>query len=220
MKHASHDRAGDHGPAARAAAAADLRYLEEVLERARRRIDPHSFHDVHWGLIVLLWFPVGNWLAATGRMTEFLVLGIAAIGLGTVLGMVGERRLARQPRIGGADEVLARKLLWVVVGTIVPGIVLSAVGGATGLLERGEHFLLWGFVYAVLAWMSGVLYHRDFMVAGAFIFAGSVVACFFPDHSGYILGPVMGLGMLVPGLRAERRVRALAREDAVGASTA
>ncbi len=33
-----------------------------------------------------------------------------------------------------------------------------------------------------------------------------------PDVQGWILGPVMGLGMIVPGVMAERRVRRLREE--------
>ena len=32
----------------------DLRYIREVLERTHRRIDPHAWHFVLWGTIVLL----------------------------------------------------------------------------------------------------------------------------------------------------------------------
>ena len=43
-------------------ASADLRFVDELVARARARIDPHAFHYVHWGWIVLLWFPLENWL--------------------------------------------------------------------------------------------------------------------------------------------------------------
>ena len=38
-------------------------------------------------------------------------------------------------------------------------------------------------------------------------------ACLVPSHSGFILGPFMGLGMIVPGVMAERRVARLGREN-------
>ena len=49
--------------------------------------------------------------------------------------------------------------------------------------------------------------------AALFIFAGAVAAILLPHWNGYILGPAMGLGMIVPGLQAEARVKRL-RADA------
>jgi hypothetical protein len=66
-------------------------------------------------------------------------------------------------------------------------------------------------VYANLAVMVGIVYRREFVLSGAAIFLASLVAMVWPDWSGVILGPVMGLGLMVPGWMAERRVRALAR---------
>lgn len=36
----------------------------------------------------------------------------------------------------------------------------------------------------------------------------------FPYYNGYILGPFMGLGLIIPGTMGERRVRKLIEEDA------
>ena len=65
----------------------DIRYIREVLERTRRRIDPHAFHFVHWGFIVLLWYPAMNLLALRGERREARV-----------------RRMAREADGGGAGE--------------------------------------------------------------------------------------------------------------------
>ena len=38
----------------------DLDFLRRLLARSERRVDPHAFHFVHWGLIVLVWYPLSN----------------------------------------------------------------------------------------------------------------------------------------------------------------
>ena len=61
-----------------------------------------------------------------------------------------------------------------------------------------------------------IIYRRAFLVAGVVIFAGVVAAIILPQYNGFILGPCMGLGMIVPGLQAERRVRQLGTAAHVG----
>ena len=90
---------------------------------------------------------------------------------------------------------------------------LSAAGPATGFIPGPYVNVLWGFVYANMAFMIGVVYTREYLLAGAFIAAGTVLALFLPRHSGFVLGPFMGLGMIVPGVMAERRVARLKRES-------
>jgi hypothetical protein len=56
------------------------------------------------------------------------------------------------------------------------------------------------------------------MISGVLIFVGCIMAIILQQYNGYILGPVMGLGMLIPGLRAEARVRQLQLADAPSGS--
>ena len=56
-------------------------------------------------------------------------------------------------------------------------------------------------------------YSREYLVSAAVIFAGCIGAMFRPELSGLILGPCMGLGMIVPGVISERRVRRMMAED-------
>ena len=48
----------------------------------------------------------------------------------------------------------------------------------------------------------------------------AVAAMGFPDINGYILGPAMGLGMIIPGMMAEKRVRRLQAELAAATPAA
>jgi hypothetical protein len=185
----------------------DLARIEEIVARTRLQIDPHAFHFVHWGLIVLAWFPLGNVLQLRGGGTPLVVLNAGAVLLGMAITVVREQLLRKHPRLAGENTFLTRQVVLIVYSVVGATMVLSAFAPATELI-RGENVpILWGLAYAVIAFMTGVIYERDFLFSGAFIFAGCVLAILFQEWNGFILGPFMGLGMLVPGLRAERRVR-------------
>jgi len=191
----------------------DLSFIKQIIGRTHRLIDPHAFHFVHWGGIVLIWYPLSNLFTDLGRLDWLLPLGIAAIGLGTVLSSVREMRLGRRPRLEGENTFVGRQVIWILASSLGVAGVLSGLAPATGFIEGPDVPIIWGLAYANMAFMIGVVYTRDFLVAGIFIFLGSVAAMLFQDQSGYILGPVMGLGLIVPGVRAERRVRRLREEN-------
>jgi hypothetical protein len=191
----------------------DLDLIRDVIARTRQRVDPHAFHYVHWGVIVLIWYPVANWLQNEGRLGAMAAVGIAALVLGFALSGVRESRLGKAPRLPGEDVGLARRVTIVVAANIAAGMVLSGLSPATGFIDGPNVPIVWGLVYANLAFTTGVIYERDFMLAGVAIFLGTVLAMLFQSYSGYILGPVMGLGMIIPGRRAEARVRRIAEDE-------
>jgi hypothetical protein len=195
-------------------AAKDVAFLRDLMARAQRRIDPHAFHFVLWGTLVLVWYPAINWLQDRGRLTHMAVVG----GVGLLLGVVGSAflgaRVARRTRVAGEDTAVGDRIGAVVMANVAAGVALSVFAPATDLVHGRAVPILWGLVYASIAFHVGMLYSRDFVWSGVAIFAGAVAAMFVPHAAGYVLGPVMGLGMIVPGLLAERRVRRLSREDA------
>ena len=52
-------------------AAADLEYISSVIKRTQKRIDPHAFHFVLWGAIVLVCYPLLNYFQNTENLTGF-----------------------------------------------------------------------------------------------------------------------------------------------------
>jgi hypothetical protein len=191
------------------AARKELEFIQDLVSRTRQRIDPHGFHYVHWGLIVLVWFPLGNLFRSQGNNPALIGLVVGSIVLGAVLSAVREMRLARAPRLPGEDTFLTRQVVWIVYSSLVAGMLLSGLAPTLGLIDGDNVPIIWGLVYANIAFMTGVVYEREFLMYGILIFAGCVLAMVFQSYNGYILGPFMGLGMIVPGLRAERRVRRL-----------
>ena len=188
---------------------ADLAYIKAVAVRTERRIDPHAFHFVHWGAIVLVWFPLANAFEQRGNLTAYALTGAAALLLGILLSVWGERRLAATPRLEADNTFIGDQVGLVAALCVGAGIVLSALGPAFQFIAGRDVPTVWGFAYATMAAMTGVVYRREFLWAGAAIFLGAVLAMAFPQWNGYILGPVMGLGLIIPALAAERRGKRL-----------
>lgn len=194
------------------AADEDLRFIKTVVEKTHLRIDPHAFHYVHWGLIIAVWFPLGNYFSEIGKLFWLVPLGVGSVLFGTTLSCGREVLRFRESRLPGENTFIARQVNLVLAACIVAGMVLSFVAPAFGFVRGQDVPIIWGLIYANVAFMTGVVYTRDFLYAGAFIFAGVVLAIAFSDWNGYILGPVIGAGMVVPGIRAERRVKRMVEE--------
>ena len=198
----------------RTEASRDLEFIRSVVDRSSRRVDAHAFHNVHWGLIVLVWFPLANWFEQSGRLSWMIALGVGSVVLGVSIGVVREIRLAKTPRLPGENTFISRQVALMVGASIVAGMTLSAIAPATGFIDGGNVPIIWGLVYTNIAFTMGVVVNRgDFLWSGVLIFAGVVAAMFLQQWNGYILGPAMGLGMIVPGVRAERRLRELIEDE-------
>ena len=82
-------------------AADDLQFIRSVMNRTHRRIDPHAFHFVLWGAIVLVWYPLANWLELQGEQTLFFVVMGLALAIGSVGSGLFEWRLSKRPTQDG-----------------------------------------------------------------------------------------------------------------------
>lgn len=196
----------------RAEAENELDFITGIVHRTSQRIDAHAFHCVHWGWIVLIWYPLANWFARQGMMAWYAGTIVVSVLLGTALSVWRGAAESRHPRLPGGNTFVSAQLGRIVAGNLVAGFVLSFAAPATGFVDGPDVPVIWGLVYANMAFMMGVAYSRDFMISGVAIFVGCMLAMLWPQYNGYILGPFMGLGMIVPGRRAEARVRALLRE--------
>ena len=194
-------------------AASDLDFIANVIQRTQRRIDPHAFHYVLWGALVLVCYPLLNWFQNTGNLAAMGWIGGGALLVGTLGSALTEFRLARKPRLSGEDTFVSKQVVLITWANIGPGILLSAVGPASGLLAPEYIPVCWGLLYANMAYMVGVVYTREYLLAGIFIAVGALAALVNVAYAGYILGPFMGLGMILPGIAAERRVARMRQES-------
>ena len=111
------------------AAANDLKYIRNTILRASHRIDPHLFHAVHWGVLVLVTYPMLTWLFAADQNTAAAWVGIGGAALGVLLSAVGEFRLRGKSRVRAANTHIETQVGMIFVGTIVPAVILSALLG-------------------------------------------------------------------------------------------
>ena len=189
------------------AARSDLELVKDIVQRASQRIDAHAFHSVHWGVIVLIWFPLANWFQQAGNATGYIWSGIAALVVGAGLSTWRGINMGCRPRLPGGNTFVSSQIAWISAGNLIAGMALSVIGPMTGFIAGTNVPVIWGLIYANMAFMMGVAYNVDFMISGACIFLGCTASMLYQEFNGYILGPCMGLGMIIPGLRAEARVR-------------
>jgi hypothetical protein len=139
-------------------------------------------------------------------------IGAGALLIGALGSFLTERRLAKSPRVAGEDTFVSKQIVLIVWANVGPGILISAVGPATGFIDPAYISVAWGLLYANMAYMVGVVYTREYLFAGIAIGAGALLALWKVEYAGYILGPFMGLGMIIPGVIAERRVARMRRD--------
>ncbi len=191
---------GTNGPAD------DLQFIRRIMERTQARIDPHAFHFVLWGVLVLVAYPLANWADLADRPgLRNWALG-AMLGLGALGSFLLEMRLKGRARIEGENTFVSRQVVLLVAYHIGVASILSATGPATGFIPGPYVPVLWGLAYASMMYAIGVVYTREYMVSGFAILVGTLIALFRIEYAGMILGPFMGIGAMVPGLVAERRV--------------
>jgi len=194
-------------------AAGDLDVIRRVLDATHRRVDPHMFHFILWGIVVLLWYPLANWFELRGESRFQGILMGVAMGVGTLGSFVGEWLAHRSPRLKSSNTQLADqcvRLVWMFMGAagILSAVLPLANPGAARFIPH-----LWGFAYSLMAITLGIVYSAEFFWSGLGIFAAAVAALFLLPYWGFILGVAMGLGILIPGVIAERRVSRLQREE-------
>ena len=121
----------------------------------------------------------------------------------------------------GLDFGIVRRVVRIGTPVSLHGIVFSgayivivnevyAAGGDAAAAALGLGIRLEGVAY-----MVGVVYTREYLFAGIAIGAGALLALWKVEYAGFILGPFMGLGMIIPGVMAERRVKRM-RAESVG----
>jgi hypothetical protein len=194
-------------------ASQDLALVDRVLDQTRQRVDPQLFHAIHWGVIVLVWYPTANWLDQHGKQNAEGFLGLGALVLGCALSTILGWRANRQPRLPAANAHLGSqigKATAVFVGT---GVLFSiATPILAGEAAAQSLYLVWGTIYALMFMTIGVFHSREIFWCGVPSLVATIVALKFPEHAGYVVGPVMGLGSIAAGVIAERRVARLRRE--------
>lgn len=193
-------------------AAAELEFIAGVMRKTQSAVDPHAFHFILWGGLVMLCYPALNFFQLKEELAPMAWIGGSALLIGMLGSVLTEVRLAKKPRVAGEDTFVAKQIVLIVWANVGPGILISAVGPASGFIHPAYIPVVWGLLYANMAYMVGVVYTREYLFAGIAIGAGALLALWKVEYAGFILGPFMGLGMIIPGVIAEKRVARLRAE--------
>jgi hypothetical protein len=180
--------------------AEDLRFMRLMIERTQRQIDPLSPVMIVWGIICLVGYPASHWLAEQGRFRQIATLWLGLGALGIILTAVFVFRLVRSEIMRGVRSRILFQICMV-------WFILSANGIIWSLLFPTNQFFPWAMLYAIALSMMGILYTKEWLIAGIGVFVAIIVSALLRPYSSFILGTAMGLGCIIPALIAQKRLR-------------
>lgn len=189
----------------------DLKFIRSMMERTQRQIDPASPIMITWGLICLFGYPASHWLAMRGQHIQINRLWWALWLLGGLLSMFFGCRMKKREMNRGIRSYISRQIAWVWAILVVNGVVWMKSGILRDLF--GGPGFIWAALYGIGISMMGILYSKEWLVAGIGIFIMILVAAVVKPYAYIILGAAMGLGCIIPALIAQRRMRRWERED-------
>lgn len=189
----------------------DLRFIRSMVERTQSRIDPGAPFLITWGLICLVGFPLSGWLQETGRADQVNALWLILALVGASLSSLFGYRIARRRQSEGVSSYISKQIGWVWWLLVPNGIVWSALASS---LDPKLGVFVWAGVYGIGLAMMGILYSKEWLLAGIGVFVAIPMAALLRPHSSTILGVMMGLGCIVPALIALRRQRRWKTADA------
>lgn len=189
----------------------DLQWIDKILSMTHRRVDPHLFHAIIWGAVVLFWYPLMNYFFIAHPHLVMPTM-IFFITVGAITSFAYEIRTAIKPRMKAENTQLSRQIAaiaWIFVGF---GTLLSILISTVYPNNYSALYFVWGSLYFLMLATWGVFYSREFLWCCPFPLLGVVFALLWPHYAGFILGPTMGMGILIPGIIAEKRVMKMRQE--------
>jgi hypothetical protein len=110
----------------------------------------------------------------------------------------------------GVTPYVAKQIGWL-WAVLVPNGVLWGFLVRFGLDAPYLMPFVWAAVYGIGLAVMGILYSKEWLIAGIAVFAAIPIAALHLSHSGTLLGITMGLCCMVPALISMRN-RAEARK--------
>ena len=185
----------------------DLKFIRSMIERTQLRIDARAPITLTWGVIALVGFPMASWLADHGRAEQidslwFVLLWLIGAPLSAYFGWRAKKKSATL----GGNSYVSRQIGWVWLVLVPNGILWSGLV-RFGLGMPQLMVFVWAAVYGIGLAVMGILYSREWLIAGVAVFASVPIAAFSLPQSGLILGVAMGLGCIFPAVIALLRER-------------
>jgi hypothetical protein len=194
-------------------AAEELNFIHAMINRSHRRIDPAAPIMIAWGAICLIGYSATHWLMHINAMHQLGLMWGSLQCAGILFSAVFVWRKARYWRSLGINTYVSRQLvlIWLIIGA--NGTLWYIYGPQAGIVSAQAVGFLWAALFAIGLSMMGIVYSKEWLVAGICVSAAIMFAGAFQSLSLIILGTAMGLGCIVPGAIAHVRFhRLLAHE--------
>ena len=183
----------------------DLRFLRSMIDRTRPRIDAAAPIMITWGSIALIGSPLTEWLIRNHRFDDIdRVWAVLIMLIGVPLSAYFGYRAKKQCALLGVTPYVARQIGWV-WAVLIPNLV------AWSFLVRfwlhAPHLMVFvsAAIYGIGLAMMGILYSKEWMIAGLSVFIAIPTAAFYLEHAQTVLGMVIGISCIVPALISLRR---------------
>ena len=192
-------RQADPPPAdLRDAAAANLRFIRDTLERSASFTAVPGWGGVGMGIVGIA-AAAASW-RVSGR--DWLAVWLAAAALALPIGLVAMRRKARRAGL----SLLAGPGTRFAIGFAAPCVACAALTAAAAAAGRFDQLAgMWLLLYGAAVMAGGVLSVRPVLALGAGLMTLGVLALLFPTVPAVWLGLGFGVFQMVTGWVIARR---------------
>ena len=175
-----------------------------MIDRTRPRIDAAAPIVLTWGVICLIGFPLTEWLVKNGRagMVDSLWFVLAVL-IGAPLSAYFGWRAGKRCSAMGVTPYVARQIGWL-WAVLVPNGVLWSFLVRFGLDAPYLMPFVWAGVYGSGLAVMGILYSKEWLIAGIGVFVAIPVSVLYMSYAGTLLRTTMGLCCIVPALISMR----------------
>lgn len=189
----------------------NLKFMRSVIERTHREFDPGAPIFICWGVLCLIGYTGAHFLIAQQMYVWINRMWYALYAVGIPFSIFYSYRMEnRQFKLGSVSHISKQiGRIWMIL--VLNGIVFGTFGLGRNFL--GDIHFFWAWIYALGLSMTGIVYSKEWLIAGIGVFVGILAAVFIKPYAYIILGIAMCIGCVVPSIIAMRRLRRLEKAD-------
>ena len=167
----------------------DLKFIRDMVERTHRQIDPGAPIYITWGLLCLIGYTATHFLKTYQMHRHINNTWLALYAIGIPLCFFFGYRMHKREEARGVRSHISRQIGWIWFIMIGNGILW-------GTFRFGGRFLgdinfWWALIYGIALSMTGVVYSKEWLLAGIGVFIGMVTAAVIEPYADLILGLAM-----------------------------
>ena len=200
-------------PGERQTTAEDLKFMRSVVERSDRQIRPEGYVLTVCGLVCLICYTAVHLLVRSEQQKWILpvYLPLMAILLGYAFFALahGVRRQKREGYIPQMPRQITA--IWLVIVSHI--LAWSILGMVLDDFSGGDPAFIAAMGISIALGATGIMYSKEYLYGGIFIFAGLALTYFLKDYGYLILGIATGAGCIAPETICRRKFKRQGRED-------